>query len=148
MKDWKEIASQKDIDELLSLYDDFHDSCIVSVNYRNGTFVDSQGAMHFGNAAQHELSVVFHSQWKSPIELCFTGLRQLHLVGWQDNYMCDIFDAHLSFYDGLLPGTPSRVIVWANNEDFDIKRMDLDIHEPSDTYIVANTLKWRTLSEC
>jgi len=147
MGEWKELSSQKDIDELLSLYDGFHDSCIVSVNYRSGAFVDDKGAMHFGNSAQHELSVVFHSQWKNQIELCFSGLRRLHLVGWQDKYMCDIFDAHLSFYDKLLPGTSSRVIVWADNESFDIKRMDTTIHEPSDTYIIADALKWRTLSE-
>jgi len=147
MGEWKEISSQKDIDELLGLYDGFHDSCIVSVNYRSGAFVDDEGAMHFGNSAQHALSVVFHSQWKGQIELCFAGLRQLHLVGWQDKYMCDIFDAHLSFYDELLPGTPSRVIVWADNESFDIKRLDTTVHEPSDTCIIANTLKWRTLSE-
>lgn len=104
MSEWKEISSQKDIDELLNTYHGFHDSCIVSVNYQSGASVDDKGTMYFGNVAQHELFVVFHSQWEpGTIELRFAGLRRLHLVGWQDRYLCNIFDAHLAFYDKLLP---------------------------------------------
>lgn len=145
MSRWQKIASQNDIDELLSFYVGFHDSCIVSANYQSGAFVDEKGAMGNGDADQHELLVVFHSQWKPQIELCFTGLRQLHLAGWQENYFCDIFGAHLSFYDSLLPGTPSRVIVWSDNESFDVQNLAFAIREPSDTYIVANALKWRVI---
>jgi hypothetical protein len=111
MSDWKELSTQNDIDELLGTYGGFHDSCIVSMCYRSGTFVDDKKTMHFGDSSVHELLVVFHRQCEPiALEMCFTGLRQLHLTGWQDNYSCDIYDAHLSFYEGILPGTPSRVI--------------------------------------
>ena len=144
MEKWKEIASQRDIDKLLSLCEDFHDACIVSMRYQSGAFVDDRKAMHCGSSYEYELLVVFHSQGKpKTIELCFSGLRRLHLTGWQDNYFCNIEDAHVSFYDDLLPGDPGKVIVWADCRDFDTKKLDHIIREPSNTYIVANALKWR-----
>lgn len=146
MTDWKEITSQDDIDGLFDIYGGFHDSCIVSVSYKSGAFVDHTQAMHFGDPSERELSVVFHRQWKPQIlELCFTGLRQLHLIGWQNQYFCDIFDAHLSFYMGLLPGEPEKVIVWADYSDFNVEKINNTLHEPSDTYIIANALKWRII---
>lgn len=146
MDEWKKISSQNDIDELLNFYVGFHDSCIVSASYRNGAFVDDKGSMHFGDSAQYEMLVMFHSQWKPAIEMRFCGLRQLHLTGWQNNYACDIFDVYLSFCDDVLPGKPSRVIVWADTESFNIKNINNTIHEPSDTYIVANDLSWRIVT--
>lgn len=144
MKEWREISSQHDIDELLDAYAGFHDSCIVSMSYRSGAFVDEERAMHFGGSTDRQLLVTFHSQWEQrELEMCFVGLRQLHLTGWQDNYLCNFTDAYLSFKDGLLPGTPSRVIIWADRDDFDVNKIDNGVHEPSDTYIVANALKWR-----
>lgn len=146
MSQWKEILSQNDIDELLDTYGDFHDSCIVSMNYQSGAFVDGKGAMHFGNPVEHNLSVVFHSQWApKAIELYFTGLRQLHLAGWQDHYVGNLSDAYLSFHDGLLPGEPQKLILWADYGDFDIGQIDNAIHEPSGTYVVSNSLKWRVI---
>lgn len=144
---WKEVSSQRDIEELLGFYAGFHDSCIVSVNYRSGAFVDGDEVMHMGSSEGHELRILFHSQWGPEIELCFLGLRQLHLTGWQDNYLNDIFGAHLAFYDGLLPGTPERVILWADNEDFKIENIHPAFHEPSDTYLAANALRWRITGE-
>lgn len=57
MSEWKEITSQKGIDELLYTCGGFHDTCIVSVNYRCGAFVDEKNAMHFGTCNDHELTV-------------------------------------------------------------------------------------------
>ena len=146
MTKWKEVISQDDINSLLDIYGGFHDSCIVSVSYKSGAFVDDKQAMHFGGPSERELLVVFHRQWKPQIlEMCFTGLRQLHLTGWQNNYFCDILDAHLSFYKGLLPGDPERVIVWADYWDFDVEKINNAIHEPSDTYIIANAMKLRII---
>lgn len=144
MTEWKEIRLQSDIYELLDIYSGFHDSCIVSVNYKSGTYVNEKNAMRFGNAADYELRIVFHSQWNPKImELCFTGVRQIHLTGWRENYYDIIFDVQLSFYDGVLFGSPNRVIVWANDYDFDRNKMDTISQDSSDTYIVADSLKWR-----
>lgn len=144
MEEWKKIRSDSDIQELMDLYNGFHDSCIVSVSYQSGAYVDDESTMGFGESADYQLRVVFQSQWNpKEIELCFSGLRQLHLTGWQDHYICCIFSAYLSFCDGVLPGKPEKVIVWADNDTFDINHIDYAIEEPSGTYIIANTLHWR-----
>ena len=148
MSEWREIISQSDIDELLKIYRCFHDSCIAEISYCSGAFVDNEGNMHFGNSSEYEMRVIFHSQWEPKvIELCFSGLRQTHLTGHQDNYVCIISEAYLSFHDELLPGEPKRVIVWSDNYDFNVYSINKAIHVPADTYIIANSLKWRIVSE-
>ena len=118
MENWQSAETQKDIEQLMSAYGDFHDACIVSLN--------------------------FQRQWEpKTIELQFIGLRQLHLIGWQDNYLCNILEAYLAFHDNLLPGKPHRVIVWSDNSCFDAAEIGSTIQEPADTYIVSNVLRWR-----
>ena len=91
MENWQSAETQKDIEQLMSAYGDFHDACIVSLNFQSGAFVDDKSAMHFGGPEERVLSVVFQRQWEpKTIELQFIGLRQLHLIGWQDNYLCNI----------------------------------------------------------
>lgn len=144
MKHWHNIETQGDINLLMDTYGAFHDSCIITVNFQNGNFVDDTRAMHHGSPEDHRLSVVFQRQWEpKTLELMFIGLRQMHLIGWQDNYFCEILGAYLSFHDHLLPGEPHNVIVWADNSCFDVTKVDNAICEPSDTYIVANALMWR-----
>lgn len=148
MQDWNPIQTQEDIERLMSAYGDFHDSCIVSLNFQSGAYVDEDWSMHFGDAQARVLSVVFQCQWEpKTIALRFIGLRQLHLVGWQDNYLCEISEAYLSFHHGLLPWQPERVIVWSDNGSFDPAQIDGTIHEPADTYIIANELRWRMVED-
>jgi len=47
--EWNCVKNRDDIKELFNIYDDFHDSCIVSLAYKSGNFVDSSNAMCFGN---------------------------------------------------------------------------------------------------
>lgn len=37
MGDWHNIATQDDIESLLSAYGDFHDACIVEAHFKSGT---------------------------------------------------------------------------------------------------------------
>ena len=145
---WHTVDTQEEIELLMNNYGNFHDSCIVSVNYQSGAFVDDKMAMHFGDAEEHILSVVFHRQWAlKTIELQFIGLRQCHLVGWEHNCFCDIFSAYLAFSDNLLPGNPERLIIWSDYDGFETNKIENAICEPADTYIVANTLRWRFIDE-
>ena len=110
--------------------------------------MDDNRTMYFGCAEERILSVIFQCQWEpKTIELQFFGLRQVHLIGWQDNYSCDISCAYLAFHNDLLPGSPRRVIVWSDTDWFDVAKIDNSIHEPADTYIVANALRWRVVGE-
>lgn len=148
MDNWHNIETERDIEFLLSTYNGFHDTCIVSLSFQSGAFVDDEGAMHFGDAESRRLSVIFQGQWNPrTIELQFSGLRQMHLIGWQDNYACEILDAYLAFHDNLLSGNPGRVIVWSDTDWFDVAKIDNSIHEPADTYIVANALRWRIVDK-
>ena len=148
MGDWHKIKTQEDIALLMDIYDNFHDSCIVSMNYNSGAFVDEDRALYYGDENNRRLSVIFQGQWKpKTIELEFSGLRQMHIVGWQNNYTCDISDAYLAFHNHLLPGSPEQLIVWADTDWFDVDKIDNSINEPADTYIVASKLRWRVINE-
>lgn len=146
MSEWNEITSQIDIDELLYTSSGFHDTCIVSVNYKSGAFVDEKNAMHFGTCDDHELTVVLHGQWEPKgIELCFVGVRQFHLAGWRSNYTCEILEAHLSFYEGMWDGRQERLIVWSDVWDFNLEQLSGTAEELKNTYVIASALKWRAI---
>ena len=146
MYNWHNIETERDIEFLMSTYGGFHDACIVSLSFQSGAFVDDVRTMHFGDAESRRLSVIFQCQWDpKTIEVQFLGLRQMHLVGWQDNYCCDISEAYLAFHGNLLPGNPKKVIVWSDTDWFDVSKINNTIHEPADTYIVANSMRWRII---
>ena len=42
---WNEIKNEIDIENLMKEYSGFHDSCIVSINYHSGAFVNDKGAL-------------------------------------------------------------------------------------------------------
>ena len=142
--DWKKIETDADIKELLKTYYGFHDSCIVSAQYASGTRVEVDGSMWFGGS--HRLLMLFHSQWEPRyLELLFEDVRRFRLIGLQDNYLNEVFEAFIRFYDGILPYghfAPSRVIVWSDNE-FVSKSYNDGLQEPADTYVIAGSLKWR-----
>lgn len=143
---WIEVNAQTDIDKLMNTYGDFHDSCITNLHFTSGSSVTPDKTMHFGGAIDRQLCVTFQRQWDPiTIELWFSGLRRLHLVGWQDNYLNDISSAYLAFHENLLPGEPRRLIVWADTDWFSIEKVSdsTALAEPTDSYIVANQLKWR-----
>ena len=64
MENWQSAETQKDIEQMMSAYGDFHDACIVSLNFQSGAFVDDKSAMHFGGPEERVLSVVFQRQWE------------------------------------------------------------------------------------
>ena len=46
--EWKNVADQQGIEDLMKTFGGFHDSCITSLFYESGLFVDPQGAMGMG----------------------------------------------------------------------------------------------------
>lgn len=148
---WIDITDNASIDKLMSDYVGFHDSCIVSVNYSSGAFVDDNGAMGDGSADEHTVSLIVHSQCRGPLELCFSGVRKCCITGFRECYFCDIYGATLSFRSDLLGKTrDDELIVWANSENFDPKvyteSYPLDNGRET-TYIIADKLKYRFLQE-
>lgn len=146
---WTEITDEVAAEKLMSDYGGFHDSCIVSMSYSSGAFVDENGAMGDGSADEHTISMVVHSQWRKPLEMCFSGVRKCCIRGFSEMYFCNILGATLAFRTDLLGKTRDyRLIVWANCENFDptvyTERYPLD-NGYETTFIIAEKLKYRFL---
>lgn len=144
MSHWHLIESEEDIHRLLQEYNGFHDSCIAGAHFETGCLVTSARAMANGSPDQRILRITFHSQWVSqPLELCFGGVRQFSLTGWQDNYFCEIFDCCLRFqkdppFSKDMPG-----ILWADWANFSPTDPITILEEPMCSFVIANSLKWR-----
>lgn len=147
MSQWHQVQIQSDIDQLLETYGGFHDSCIVSLHYVSGTYVDDDNAMVFGSDDDFVLNIVFQRQWEPKgLELCFSGVRRFHVTALQDNYFDDIYEAYLAFHDGILPAkyrAADRVIVWADDAGFCVNELSEAPTEPDVSYVIATGLKWR-----
>lgn len=148
MNEWKTVEDQRGIEELMEAFMGFHDSCIHSLRYESGCYVDGERSMYAHCPPESfVLRMILHSQWKEgAMELCFEGVRRFHVVGLEDNYMKEIYDAYLAFHDNLLPtghGAAPRVIVWADWADFDPTRISDPLEEPGTSYVIAAALKWR-----
>lgn len=143
------ITNNDDIEKLMKAFAGFHDSCIVSVNYNSGAYVDERGCMGCGDNDEYTLGMILHSQWSKPLELYFSGVRKCGLTGFRDNYFCDIYGATLKFRTGLLGKTrDDNLIIWADRENFDpftyTEHYPLNNgHEVS--YVIADKLEYRFL---
>ena len=149
---WNEIKNEIDIENLMEEYGGFHDSCIVSINYHSGAFVDDKGGMTYGGLLEHSIEMILHSQWNKPIELRFTGVRKCNIVGFQDNYFCDIFGTYLNFHSDLLGGTrDDKLIVWADCDGFNptkyTEETPILTNGNCSTYVIAEKLFWRIMAE-
>lgn len=141
----REIKNEQDIEDIMCACAGFHDSCIVSVSYSSGAFVDENNGMGNGDFLEHSLTLILHSQWCSPIKLLFRGVRKFSVIGWEDNYFCDIFGAYLAFHSDLLGKCrDDRLIVWSDNEGFDPSSHTEDrvLSSHGSTYIIAEKLFW------
>lgn len=146
---WTEIKDEAAIKTLMSEYGGFHDTCIVSIDYNSGNYVDKSGGMGCGDSDEHTISMILHSQWNKPIELYFSGVRKCVITGFRDSFFCEILDAALEFRTDLLGKMrDDRLIVWADWSGFNplihTERYPLNNgHETN--YIIAENLKYRFL---
>jgi hypothetical protein len=146
--DYTEINTQMDIDVLMNLYGGFHDAVIIDANFKSGCYVDENLCMGFGDEQSRELVLRLHRQWKpANIEMRFTGVRRVHIVGFMDNYLPDILVCHLAFHNDLLIGCDEPLIVWSDNDGS--KRIDTIntqkdlLQEPMISYVIARKLKYK-----
>lgn len=148
--EWKDVHTQQDLDFLLRECCDFHDSCVVELNYKTGSVVDENLYMGMGTLQEHTLSLVLQRQIRPvTVELCFSGVRKFYVEGWQNYHFCEISSCHLKFHRDLIEGEDKDLIVWSDYEDFDPKllsRQDL-LDNISESFIIASGLKWRFIGE-
>lgn len=133
---WNEIINQHDLNNFMSLFDDFHDSCIKEFKYTSGAFVDKNLSMHAVND-ERNLKIVFHRQYTNPssIEIEFVGLIQLTIFPANENYTSEISDATMIF-DG-------KRFYWCDCGGLTIN----DFANYKGTLICSSKIRWRTVDE-
>lgn len=118
---------------LLEEYCGFHDSCLVELNYKSGTYIDEEGSMNFGTNKERELHMIFQSQCTEKVlELYFTDVKRFHVGDLQEDYNCEIFQCYLGIDSDL--NINEDLIVWADNENFNPRKVIDGLNEPSTTY--------------
>lgn len=135
---WNYIRDNKDIKDILDKYSYFHDSCIEHIEYVSGANVDKEGNMRCGDSESFKLNVTFQSQIiKKSLEMQFSGLRRINLIGYKENYFCDIFSCYLALYKGY--------IIWADDDCFnpDSPCENILLDENMTSFIVSDSLRWR-----
>jgi hypothetical protein len=138
------IKTQDDINYLMEKYCGFHDSCIVKIRYESGLRVDDENSMHFPEEEGHNMIVVFQSQIvRGHLELHFKGVRRFYLSARTENYLNEIFDAHISFFSEKINGEDKNLIIWADCSDFDLEKINIDLSKPEASFILADELSYR-----
>ena len=134
---WNEIVNENDLTDFMDTHYGFHDSCLKELKYISGAYVHENLSMHPINE-QRILRVVIQRQFKNPsvIEMEFSGLKELRLNPFDENYTCEIHDALMILKDGY--------IYWCDCGD--LSEDDLDDY--GGTLICASKVRWRPVDEC
>ncbi len=123
MSNLHKIINDSDIKELLDTYANFHDACIVHIDYQSGSFVNENGAMCFGDET---LKILFHSQAvKKTLELTFINVQKFNVTPLHDA----MYGCTLKFENGF--------IVWSDTDNTPISE--------NCTYVIAQNLLWNIL---
>lgn len=129
---WNEIDSEKELNDFLKLYDNFHDSCLKEMLYNSGSFVDRNLGMHM--TGQTTVSVIFQRQCSEcmTIEVQFSNLVKLNLKPMGEFYTSELIDASMFFKDGK--------IYWA-----DSSLLTKPLEQYDGTWLCAEKARWRCL---
>ena len=126
---WKQVKTQKDIDEMLLECRGFHDCCLYNLQYVSGAYVDETGSMYPMNS-KRTITLQLHQQGGSPktIELQFNGLCTMVLSPTSLDFTCELLEAYVVLHN--------EKVFWMS-----------DSSEVTDTdqrvYICAEELSWR-----
>ncbi|MBS5950367.1 MAG: hypothetical protein KIC47_08595 [Clostridium sp.] len=135
---WNYIRDNNDIKDILDKYSYFHDSCISHMDYVSGAKVDNEGNMECEGQESFRLNITFQSQIiKKSIEMQFIGLRRINLIGYKENYFCDMSSCYLALYNDY--------IIWADDDSFNLDNPygNKLLEEGMTSFIVADELRWR-----
>jgi hypothetical protein len=129
---WTEIKEQTDIDTLLELYGNFHDSCLRDIYISTREFVDNELTMHFDNKLT--ASLLFQRQFEQAtvLELKFEDIERFNFIRF-DNY------EHTVILDATLIAT-NELFYWADLAGWKIGNND-------SVWICGKKLFWRLRPE-
>jgi len=154
---WTKIKSETDIQDLLNKCYGFHDYHLINLKFESGIkrLPDLSIQSFVGDNPDCKLKMLFQTSDNTiSIELLFSGVRLLHLVGCQDRYDNEIMECYLGIAGNLFENNNAPFIVWSDNSDWvnetNIKDAIISnnaLEEPSTSFVIANSLKWRIINK-
>ena len=127
---FKEIKTEKDIQDFIDKTNSLHDGYIIGVQYTNDvhTNVDENGYFTNPDATKLILRILVTSIWDTVVEIEFESLWKWQVLN--DTYFDVILDTSVSFND-------KGYIVWA--DDVWTDQNDLE----GCSFAIAKSMKWR-----
>ena len=127
---FKEIKTEKDIQDFIDKTNSLHDGYIIGVQYTNDvhTNVDENGDFTNPDATKLILRILVTSIWDTVVEIEFESLWKWQVLN--DTYFYVILDTSVSFND-------KGYIVWA--DDVWTDQNDLE----GCSFAIAKSMKWR-----
>ena len=127
---FKEIKTEKDIQDFIDKTNSLHDGYIIGVQYTNDvhTNIDKNGDFTNPDATKLILRILVTSIWDTVVEIEFESLWKWQVLN--DTYFDVILDTSVSFND-------KGYIVWA--DDVWTDQNDLD----DCSFAIAKSMKWR-----
>ncbi|WP_271004597.1 hypothetical protein [Listeria seeligeri] len=126
--EWGKIETQADIDKLMQLINNFHDSCISGLTYSSGTYVDEEYSIIMNTEPVVNLLIQRQSEFMTNIELCLSGVSKFHINN-DLGLTLDILGAHFIKQE--------EDFYWYSSED---------IEDDTVTRFVCKEIKWRSIS--
>lgn len=152
MNIWKEIGNKEDVETLMNYFQWFHDSCIISLQYKSGNTVLDDGAMTFPKETDVVANVVLQSQFEcKKIELEFIGVYRMHLLGFGENFDNGLlYGASILFLKNYKSSTYAKaktVTAWVDydydEENGETIEFSYEDEEFDGSYIIASKIRWR-----
>ena len=127
---FKEVKTEKDIQDFIDKTNSLHDGYIIGVQYTNDvhTNVDENGYFTNPDATKLILRILVTSIWDTVVEIEFESLWKWQVLN--DTYFDVILDTSVSFND-------KGYIVWA--DDVWTDQNDLE----GCSFAIAKSMKWR-----
>ena len=127
---FKEIKTEKDIQDFIDKTNSLHDGYIIGLQYTNDVHTNVYENGYYTNpeATKLILRILVTSIWDTVVEIEFESLRKWQVLN--DTYFDAILDTSVSFND-------KGYIVWADNVWTD--QNDLE----GCSFAIAKSMKWR-----
>jgi len=131
--EWQEIKTQADADALLSVFGNFHDSCIREAHLWTGYSVSRELYMSCPCNLDNNIRFLIQRQFKNPsaIELLFEEVTRFQLVPTPENFDSIILGATILVQDGS--------IFWSLEGGWTPDKA----HRDEVTWVSARKLRWR-----
>jgi hypothetical protein len=131
--EWRRVVSEADVEELLSAFGGFHDSCLREVHLWTEQYVSEDLSMTCPSHLDSHVRMLFQRQARPccGLELMFHEVLGFRVAPSPENYDSTIFDATLTLTDG--------VFYWSDGFGA--------TPDEDTTWVAAKELWWRDASE-